>query len=242
LAEDEPVNAQIASLMLKEAGLVVDVATDGVQAVAKATACAYRLILMDMQMPQMDGLEATRRIRALPAHAHTPILAMTANAFNEDREHCLEAGMTDFMTKPVLPETLYSMVLARLTALERLLARNQSQGAPAGVPSHGTKLDGAAAWAERRWLKCGAAAPARALPPADDRTCRLKSSAMTPASTQITPAVTSPLVHLQALSHASRQVHHQVPGSPGGGPVDRGRQRPPVHRAAAPAGGDAACR
>ena len=116
LAEDEPVNAQIASLMLKEAGLVVDVATDGVQAVAKATSCAYRLILMDMQMPQMDGLEATRRIRALPAHVHTPILAMTANAFNEDREHCLEAGMTDFMTKPVLPETLYSMVLARLTA------------------------------------------------------------------------------------------------------------------------------
>jgi PAS domain S-box-containing protein len=116
LAEDEPINAEIATLMLKEVGLVVDVATDGVQAVAKAATCAYRLILMDMQMPQMDGLEATRRIRALPAHARTPILAMTANAFNEDREHCLEAGMTDFMTKPVLLETLYSMVLARLMA------------------------------------------------------------------------------------------------------------------------------
>jgi CheY-like chemotaxis protein len=69
---------------------------------------------MDMQMPRMNGLDATRRIRQLPAYSETPILAMTANAFAEDKAQCLAAGMSGFMTKPVLPEDLYRTLLSAL--------------------------------------------------------------------------------------------------------------------------------
>jgi CheY-like chemotaxis protein len=92
------------------------VADDGAQAVHKAGQAAYALILMDMQMPEMDGLETTRAIRAIPGRAGTPIVAMTANAYDEDRQRCLEAGMTDFMAKPVRPDVLYETVLRGLQA------------------------------------------------------------------------------------------------------------------------------
>ncbi|WP_412478468.1 response regulator [Azonexus sp. IMCC34839] len=115
LAEDEPINREIATMMLDDVGFVVDSAQNGREAVELADEHDYGLILMDMQMPEMDGLEATRHIRQRALHQRTPILAMTANAFSQDKERCLEAGMDDFITKPVNPERLYSILLHWLT-------------------------------------------------------------------------------------------------------------------------------
>jgi CheY-like chemotaxis protein/nitrogen-specific signal transduction histidine kinase len=116
LAEDEPINQEVSRGLLEDAGLIVDLAEDGLQALAMAKQNTYALILMDMQMPHMNGVEATLAIRALPAYAQTPILAMTANAFDEDRQVCLDAGMNDHIAKPVDPQMLYETML---TWLER---------------------------------------------------------------------------------------------------------------------------
>ena len=111
LAEDEPVNREITMELLGYAGLQVEVAEDGQQAVDLAQRKPFDLILMDMQMPRLDGLQATEQIRRLLGGRHLPILAMTANAFAEDKARCLAAGMDDFISKPVSPMLLFETLL-----------------------------------------------------------------------------------------------------------------------------------
>jgi len=129
LAEDHPVNREVAVCQLEMAGLVVDVAADGQIALEKAAEHSYDLVLMDMQMPRLDGLAATRAIRLLPGREQLPIIAMTANAFAEDRAECFAAGMCDFISKPVDTEALYTLLL-------RWLARGDEAGITA-LPTDG---------------------------------------------------------------------------------------------------------
>ena len=111
LAEDEPISRELVTCLLEAAGLQVDTALDGLAVVAQAARQPPDLILMDMQMAQLDGLEATRRIRRTASGAGVPIVALTVNAFSQDQAQCLAAGMDDFVAKPVDPEVLFSVVL-----------------------------------------------------------------------------------------------------------------------------------
>ncbi len=111
LAEDNEVNQEVACALLAAAGIDVAVAGDGREALEMASKEAYALILMDVQMPVMDGLAASRAIRGLPGHGSTPILAMTADIFNENKQEFEDAGMNDFVDKPCHPNDLYKALL-----------------------------------------------------------------------------------------------------------------------------------
>jgi CheY-like chemotaxis protein len=131
LVEDNDINQEVALAMLQSAGHAVDIASDGVEAVAKCAERRYDCVLMDCQMPGMDGYEATRCIRAREAEAGTPgvpIVALTANAMSGDRERCLAAGMDDFLSKPFNASSLLAAV-----------AHNAARGASALESAHAMK-------------------------------------------------------------------------------------------------------
>ncbi len=115
LAEDDEINREVALELLHSVALHAETAVTGAEAVRKAQNTRYDLILMDMQMPEMDGTEATRVIRTLPGWDNAPIIAMTANAFDEDRRQCESAGMDDFISKPVDPHAFFSTLLKWLS-------------------------------------------------------------------------------------------------------------------------------
>jgi CheY-like chemotaxis protein len=116
LVEDDPINSQIALTFLQSFGLEVDVAQTGGTALAMAAAHSYALVLMDIRMPGLDGHAATLALRRLPGHAHTPVIAMTADAQPAARDASQAAGMNDHLTKPVNPQTLAAVVLRCLSA------------------------------------------------------------------------------------------------------------------------------
>jgi len=137
LAEDNVINQEVGvgTEILQGFGLDVEVAVNGRDAVEKVSHKHYDLVLMDMQMPVMDGLAATRAIRALPKGKDLPIVAMTANAFTEDRLRCEEAGMDGFVAKPVEPDMLRQVLARWLPAVPDLPAQGIASPGPAGAPS-----------------------------------------------------------------------------------------------------------
>jgi CheY-like chemotaxis protein len=119
VVDDEPINREVALIQLEDISLVADTAADGAAAVALVRSNRYTAIFMDMQMPTMNGMDATRQIRELPGYLNTPIIAMTANAFAEDKAQCLAAGMNDFLIKPFNTEDLFGVLLRALARADK---------------------------------------------------------------------------------------------------------------------------
>ena len=141
LAEDNPINQKLAIVLLQKAGYSVDAVENGAQALEKIQANPYSAVLMDVQMPEMDGLEATRLIRELEKDTgqHVPIIAMTAHAMQGDRERCLEAGMDDYVSKPLEPKVLFNVLERWAHTQEEPVEEVQDYSSPADVFS--TDLD-----------------------------------------------------------------------------------------------------
>jgi PAS domain S-box-containing protein len=133
LVEDNELNQEVALGLLEDTGLAVDVVSDGREAVAHALAGSYDAVLMDMQMPVMDGLDATRAIRTYPHLRDLPIIAMTANAMAEDRARCVEAGMNDHVAKPIDPAELVGALLRWVTPREAPAGERPAEPRPADV-------------------------------------------------------------------------------------------------------------
>jgi signal transduction histidine kinase/CheY-like chemotaxis protein/HPt (histidine-containing phosphotransfer) domain-containing protein len=132
LVEDNELNQEVSTALLNHAGLIVDLAVDGAVAVKMVRQRDYDVVLMDMQMPVMDGLTATREIRKDPRFKKLPIIAMTANAMSSDRELCIEAGMNDYVAKPIDPEAL-------IAALVKWIKPRDMSPAPAKRPDSNTE-------------------------------------------------------------------------------------------------------
>jgi two-component system sensor histidine kinase/response regulator len=130
LVEDNIINQQVAQEILRQAGMSVDVAANGVEAVRAVQETSYDAVLMDVQMPEMDGYEATRRIRTDPRFQNLPIIAMTAHSMKGARERCLESGMNDHVPKPIDSEQLFNTLVSWI----RPDADAGSEAAPAAPP------------------------------------------------------------------------------------------------------------
>ena len=156
LAEDNPVNQKLTVILLQKAGFSVDAVEDGLQAVEKVKTGQYSAVLMDVQMPELDGLEAARRIRTdLVMPRHIPIIAMTADALESDRAACLEAGMDDYISKPIDSKTL-------LTILDRWTV-NQVQDKAPGVEQQASRTQVYLTASEEFPLNAGPTSPGTSL-------------------------------------------------------------------------------
>lgn len=111
VVEDDPLNAEVMQALLDEIGWHVAIARSGRAAIELARNAAYDVVLMDLKMPEMDGLEATRQLKQIPHMQSVPIIAVTANIFRSDRESCLNAGAADYLTKPLDLPTFYATLL-----------------------------------------------------------------------------------------------------------------------------------
>ena len=147
LVEDNTINQQVAQEVLAGVGLVVDIAEDGLEAIAKVKESTYDIVLMDIQMPNLDGIQATKQIRSEAKYRKLPILAMTAHAMTGDREKSLEAGMNDHVVKPIDRKKLYRALMEWIQPREGLGVNAPSEkktrpkGADLGIPETLSGID-----------------------------------------------------------------------------------------------------